>query len=50
MLPSQKADADVAPGKTATVKVTFPASGTLGFFCEYHKSLGMTGSLDVPAS
>jgi plastocyanin len=50
MLPSQKADADVAPGKSATVKVTFPASGKLGFFCEYHKSLGMTGSLDVPAS
>lgn len=50
MLVSQKVDADVAPGKTATVKVTFPASGTLQFFCEYHKSLGMTGSLNVPAS
>jgi len=46
----EEADADVAPGKSATVKVTFPASGKLGFFCEYHKSLGMTGSLDVPAS
>lgn len=50
MLESQKVDADVDPGKSATVKVTFPASGTLQFFCEYHKSLGMTGSLDVPAS
>jgi plastocyanin len=49
-LESQKVDSDVEPGETATVKVTFPASGTLGFFCEYHKSLGMTGSLDVPAS
>jgi plastocyanin len=49
-LESQKVDTDVESGESATVKVTFPASGTLQFFCEYHKSLGMTGSLDVPAS
>ncbi|MGE0029253.1 MAG: cupredoxin domain-containing protein, partial [Thermoleophilia bacterium] len=49
-LESQKVDTDVESGKTATVKVTFPASGTLQFFCEYHEALGMTGSLQVPAS
>lgn len=47
---AQKVNTDVESGKTATVKVTFPASGTLQFFCEYHKALGMTGSLEVPAS
>ncbi len=47
---SQKVNTDVESGETATVKVTFPASGTLQFFCEYHKALGMTGSLEVPAS
>ncbi|HET6689314.1 MAG TPA: cupredoxin domain-containing protein [Miltoncostaeaceae bacterium] len=49
-LEAQKVDTDVEVGETATVKVTFPASGTLGFFCEYHQALGMTGSLKVPAS
>lgn len=47
---SQKVDTDVESGETASVKVTFPSSGTLQFFCEYHKALGMTGSLEVPAS
>ena len=49
-LESQKVDTDVESGRTASVTVTFPASGTLAFFCEYHKALGMTGSLKVPAS
>lgn len=47
---AQKVDTDVEPGEKATVKVTFPSSGTLQFVCEYHESLGMTGSLEVPAS
>ena len=47
---AQKVDTDVEPGESATVKITFPASGTLEFECEYHKALGMTGSLEVPAS
>jgi plastocyanin len=43
---SQKqADADVAPGKTATVSVKIPTSGTVQFYCEYHKGLGMVGKL-----
>jgi plastocyanin len=41
----KQADADVAPGKTATVSVTIPKSGTLQFYCEYHKGLGMVGSV-----
>lgn len=47
---AQKVDTDVESGTTASVTVTFPASGTLRFFCEYHEALGMTGSLEVPAS
>ena len=47
---AQDVDTDVEPGEKATVKVTFPQSGTLEFVCEYHKSQGMTGSLEVPAS
>jgi plastocyanin len=43
---SQKqADADVAPGKTATVSVKIPTSGTVQFYCEYHKGLGMVGTV-----
>ena len=40
-----KADADVAPGKTGTATVKIPASGTVQFFCEYHKGLGMVGTV-----
>ena len=39
----QKADADVESGKTATVSVVIPKSGTVQFYCEYHKGLGMVG-------
>jgi plastocyanin len=43
---SQKqADADVPPGKSATVSVKIPASGSVQFFCEYHKGLGMVGTV-----
>ena len=43
---SQKsADADVEPGKTASVSVTIPKSGSVQFYCEYHKSRGMTGTV-----
>ena len=47
---SQKVDTDVEPGEKASVKITFPASGTMQFECEYHKALGMTGSLEVAPS
>jgi plastocyanin len=43
---SQKqADADVEPGEDATVSVKIPTSGTVQFYCEYHKGLGMVGTL-----
>jgi plastocyanin len=41
----KKADADVPPGKTGTATVTIPKSGTVQFFCEYHKGLGMVGTV-----
>jgi plastocyanin len=41
----QKADADVEPGKSATVSVKIPTSGTVQFYCEYHKGLGMVGTV-----
>ena len=43
----QKADADVEPGKSATVSVKIPTSGTVQFYCEYHKGLGMVGKVQA---
>jgi plastocyanin len=43
---SQKqADADIEPGKTATLSVKIPTSGSVQFYCEYHKGLGMVGTV-----
>ena len=41
----QKADADVEPGEDATVSVKIPTSGSAQFYCEYHKGLGMVGTV-----
>ena len=41
----QKADADVESGKNATVSVVIPKSGSVQFYCEYHKGLGMVGTV-----
>jgi plastocyanin len=43
----QKADADVEPGKNATVSVVIPKSGSVQFYCEYHKGLGMVGQVQA---
>ena len=43
----QGIDQDVEAGQSATVDVTFPDSGSVVFFCEYHRSQGMVGSLEV---
>ena len=43
----QKADADVEPGKNATVSVVIPKSGAVPFYCEYHKGLGMVGKVQA---
>ena len=40
-------DVTVEPGADTTVDVTFPASGTVPFYCKFHKAVGMTGSLQV---
>ena len=37
-------DQDVEPGDEAEVEVTFPDSGTLTFFCKYHRGQGMAGA------
>jgi plastocyanin len=37
-------DQDVEPGDEAEVEVTFPESGTLTFFCKYHRGQGMAGA------
>jgi plastocyanin len=39
------ADADVEPGKSGTATVKIPTSGTVQFYCEYHKGLGMVGTV-----
>src|SRR3954464_8837962 len=41
----KQADADVKPGAKATVSVVIPKSGTVQFYCEYHKGLGMVGKV-----
>jgi plastocyanin len=44
---SQHINKDLEGGKTYTVSVTLPQSGTISFFCEYHRSVGMNGGLQV---
>ncbi len=42
---SQGIDKVIAPGKSAKVTVTMPASGSVSFYCKFHKSSGMAGAL-----
>jgi plastocyanin len=42
---SQGIDKNLEPGKSATVSVTIPKSGSIAFYCKYHKSMGMAGAL-----
>jgi plastocyanin len=44
---SQRLDVTIAPGASEEVEVTFPASGTVEFYCSFHRSLGMVGELKV---
>ena len=39
------ADADVKPGASGTATVKIPSSGSVQFYCEYHKGLGMVGTV-----
>jgi len=41
----QNINSDLDSKAKVTTHVTFPSSGVLSFFCEYHKSEGMAGGL-----
>jgi plastocyanin len=43
-IPAQKLDKDVAPGQMITVKVKV-AGAAVPYFCKYHRTAGMVGSL-----
>jgi plastocyanin len=40
-------DVTIDPGSSQEVDVKFPATGTVEFFCSFHRSLGMVGELEV---
>ena len=42
---SQNVDKDVNAKHDETVTVTFPSTGVVSFFCEYHKKKGMAGGI-----
>jgi plastocyanin len=42
---SQHIDKDIDAGESDTIKVKVPSTGTVQFFCSYHKSKGMVGTL-----
>jgi plastocyanin len=44
---SQGIDQDLQPGGEAEVMVTIPKSGSVSFYCKFHKSSGMAGALAV---
>lgn len=46
----QNIDKDIPVGGKITVSVTFPASGTVVFFCRFHRASGMIGGLKVEQS
>jgi plastocyanin len=45
--PAVNMDVDAPANKDTEIEVTFPQSGTLYFFCKYHRQLGMNGELLV---
>jgi plastocyanin len=49
-LTEQGVSKDVEAGEEAEVTVTVPKSGTLTFYCKYHRSRGMTGTLEAGKS
>jgi plastocyanin len=44
---SQGVDKTLSPGAETKVTVTIPASGSVSFYCKFHKSSGMAGALAV---
>jgi plastocyanin len=49
-LDEQNVSKDVEAGEEAEVTVTIPKSGSLTFYCKYHRSKGMTGTLKSSSS
>jgi plastocyanin len=49
-LADQALTRNIEQSGTVRVKVTFPESGTLSFFCKFHKSIGMAGGLNTSGS
>ena len=47
---SQSIDKVIAPGKDVKVTVTMPKSGSVSFYCKFHKSSGMAGALVTSGS
>ena len=44
---SMNVNVTVQPGASQEVKVTFPQTGTVEYFCRFHHALGMAGELSV---
>ena len=44
---SMNVNINIEPGASQEVKVTFPQSGTVEYFCSIHHALGMAGELQV---
>jgi uncharacterized cupredoxin-like copper-binding protein len=38
---------NIDPGTSKEITVSFPATGTVEFYCNIHRSLGMAGELEV---
>jgi plastocyanin len=44
---SMNVNVTVQPGTSQEVKVTFPQTGTVEYFCSFHHALGMAGELSA---
>ena len=43
----ENVDVTLQPGQSQDIKVTFPQSGSVQFFCSFHQTSGMVGTLQV---
>ena len=43
----ENVDVTLQPGESQDIKVTFPQSGSVQFFCSFHQTSGMVGTLQV---
>ena len=44
---SMNVNVTIQPGASQEMKVTFPQTGTVEYFCSFHHALGMAGELSV---